>query len=65
MLQGGYQFDGITEISSLDEEEVTKCVDNLWEQGIRNFVVSGIFSALNCTHEKKVILLLDSHMTLT
>ena len=54
MLQGGYQYDGVSEISGLDHEEIRQCVDSLWGKGIKNFVVSGIFSPVNPAQEIKV-----------
>ncbi len=45
-VPGGYEFDG-REISSLDEEAVSKAAIEIAKLGIQNFAVTGVFSPLN------------------
>ncbi|KAK3086626.1 hypothetical protein FSP39_021189 [Pinctada imbricata] len=53
MVDGGYEFDG-RENSSLNFEEVRKCLDELESKSVRNIVVCGIFSSVKQEQEIQV-----------
>ena len=58
MIDGGYEFDGRT-IKDVSKLEIEECVKISLENGINNFAVSGIFSAVRNEQEvetKKLIL---------
>ena len=58
MVDGGYEFDGRS-IKVVSKLEIEECVKISLENGINNFVVSGIFSAVRNEQEvetKKLIL---------
>ena len=50
LVQGGYEFTG-NEISSIDQQEIVQNAQHLWSNGVRNFVISGIFSTMFQGHE--------------
>ena len=68
-VQGGYEFDG-TEISTIDRDEIFAVVEMIKSCGVRNIVVSGIFSPANNKQEEDVLLLVkevypDASVTLS
>ena len=54
MLDGGYHFDGQKEVTSLRRPEVEDAVRRIRDSGVRNIVVSGIFSPVNSSQEEQV-----------
>ena len=50
LVQGGYECTR-KEISSIDKQEIVQNAQQLWSNGVRNFVISGIFSPLVHYHE--------------
>ena len=52
MVDGGYEFDGRV-ITDVSESEIQKCVTISLKNGIHNFVVSGIFSAIQNQQEEE------------
>ena len=54
MLNGGYQFDGRTPITEINEAEVIQLIDLLKSSKVGHVVVSGIFSPVNNAQEKLV-----------
>ena len=50
LVQGGYECTH-KEIASVDEQEIVQNVQQLWSNGVRNFVVSSVFSPLVHYHE--------------
>ncbi|XP_077991831.1 uncharacterized protein LOC144446032 [Glandiceps talaboti] len=57
-LQGGYQFDG-RESTSVDEDQVRQCINQIKSKGVSNVVVSGIFSPVNPAQELQVAEILN------
>lgn len=55
MISGGYYFDGSKEISPLNKEEVKETIYEIKTAGIKNIVISGIFSPVNESHELQVM----------
>lgn len=50
LVQGGYECTR-REIASINWEEITQNVQQLWSNGVRHFVISGVFSPLDHHHE--------------
>ncbi|XP_045192722.2 uncharacterized protein LOC123549023 [Mercenaria mercenaria] len=62
LLNGGYQFDG-KEITPIDEKEVQDSVDILKSNGVKNIVVSGIYSPLRNEQELQVMELIHKYFS--
>lgn len=52
MVHGGHEFDG-REISSLDQSEIRKAVQQMQAEGVQAVAVSGVFSPIDPTHEER------------
>jgi N-methylhydantoinase A/oxoprolinase/acetone carboxylase beta subunit len=52
--EGGFEYDGGTEISPINEEEVRAAVRSDISNGITSFVISGVFSPVNASQEEQV-----------
>lgn len=50
ILNGGYVFDG-NPMSNVNEDEVNIAVAKSITDGVRNFVICGVFSAVNSRQE--------------
>ena len=50
LVQGGYECTR-KEIASIDQDEIIRRVEHLWSNGVRNIVISGVFSPLIHDHE--------------
>ena len=50
LVQGGYECTR-KEIASIDQDEIIKSAQQLWSNGVRNIVISGVFSPLIHNHE--------------
>ena len=50
LVQGGYECTH-KEIAGIDQQEIIQNVQQLWNNGVRNFVISGVFSPLVHHHE--------------
>lgn len=53
-ISGGYEYDGGTEIGRIKDEEVRTAVRKDLREGIRSFVISGVFSPVNSCQEAMV-----------
>ncbi|EIE25109.1 DUF917-domain-containing protein [Coccomyxa subellipsoidea C-169] len=58
----GYEYDGGTEISPIDEAEVRAAVRQDLDRGITSFVVSGVFSPVNSSQETRVKQILEDEI---
>ncbi|XP_064621242.1 uncharacterized protein LOC135484075 isoform X2 [Lineus longissimus] len=59
LVQGGYQFDG-QPIVDVDKNEIIDCAKRIEDAGLKNVVVSGIFSPVSTGQEEQVAqILLD------
>ena len=54
LVDGGFHFDGQREITCLRRSEIEQCVQRIKDNGIRNVVVSGVFSPVNKSQEEQV-----------
>ena len=54
MLNGGYHFDGQREITSPVRQEVEDAVCQIKAAGVRDIIVSSVFSPINNKHELQV-----------
>ncbi|CAL5220079.1 g2030 [Coccomyxa viridis] len=51
MLPGGYEYDGKTEITPVNEKDIQDAVHDALLQGITSFVISGVFSPIRSSQE--------------
>lgn len=54
LLDGGHEFDGVSEIDTLKREQVVETVSAIRKEGVNNVVISGVFSPVNSQHEEQV-----------
>ena len=54
MLDGGYEFNGKDVCSPLSKEELQRTVEEIKQSGVKNVVISGVFSPVNSHHEEQV-----------
>lgn len=50
-VAGGYEYDGKTEITPVNEEDIQDAVHDALSQGITSFVISGVFSPIRSSQE--------------
>ena len=55
MIGGGYEYDGCTELTPINETEVLQTIDKLKNEQATNIVISGVFSPVNPDHEAQVL----------
>lgn len=53
LVQGGHECTR-REIANINQEEIIQKVEELWSNGVRNFVICGVFSPLVHNHEVEV-----------
>lgn len=58
---GGFEFDGVTEISPLLRHEVQHAAAQIMRQGIKSIVLSGVFSPINPAHEITAASIMKEH----
>ncbi|KAL3159203.1 hypothetical protein ABBQ32_011184 [Trebouxia sp. C0010 RCD-2024] len=61
LLDGGYEFDGGTEISPLSKEQIHKATDKALKAGYTSLVVSGVFSPVNSSQEEAAADIINKH----
>ena len=54
MVDGGYELNGKDECSPLNKEELWQVVEEIKQSGVKNVVISGVFSPVNSHHEEQV-----------
>ena len=54
MVDGGYEYDGTTEIRSVNESEIRDTINKLKKECAVHVVISGVFSPVNPAQENKV-----------
>ncbi|KAL3151690.1 hypothetical protein ABBQ38_012674 [Trebouxia sp. C0009 RCD-2024] len=62
LLNGGYEFDGGTEISPLSTEQIHKVTDKALKAGYTSLVVSGVFSPVNSSQEEAAADIINKHV---
>ena len=61
LCAGGYEFDGGTEISPLNKEQIQRATDTALKAGYTSFVVSGVFSPVNSSQEEAAADIIQKH----
>ena len=61
LVDGGFHFDGQREITCLRRSEIEQCVQRIKDDGVRNVVVSGVFSPVNKSQEEQVPVVAARH----
>ena len=61
LCEGGLEFDGGTEISPLNKEQIQRATDQALKAGYTSVVVSGVFSPVNSSQEKAAAETIQKH----
>lgn len=61
LYEGGFEFDGGTEITPLDKEQIQRATDQALEAGYTSVVVSGVFSPVNSSQEEAAAEIIKKH----
>lgn len=59
--EGGFEFDGGTEISPLNKEQIQRATDKALKAGYTSLIVSGVFSPVNSSQEKAAAEIIQRH----
>lgn len=59
--EGGFEFDGGTEISPLNKEQIIGATDQALKAGYTSLVVSGVFSPVNSSQEEAAAEMIQKH----
>lgn len=57
MVSGGYNFDGQSIITAVDEDEIKQCIQEIKAKNIKNIIVTGVFAPVNTQQEQQVTVL--------
>ena len=55
LVDGGFEYDGKTEIAAVNEQQIEDTVKAIRKAGIQNIVISGVFSPVNSIQEDQVL----------
>ena len=65
LVDGGFEVTGNEVIRPMKEPELVKIIGELKDAGIKNVVLSGVFSPINAEHENRVRWITDARITLS
>ena len=54
MLDGGYEFNGVHELATVNESEIIAVTKSIVDANVKNMVISGVFSPVNNKQELQV-----------
>lgn len=64
LCEGGFEFDGGTEISPLNKEQIMEATDKVLKAGYTSLVVSGVFSPVNSSQEQAAAVIIRKHVAM-
>ena len=65
LYEGGFEFDGGTEISPFNKEQIQGATDKALKAGYTSVVVSGVFCPVNNSQEEAAAEIIQKHATMT
>lgn len=63
LCEGGFEFDGRTEISPLNKDQIIGATDKALKAGYTSLVMSGVFSPVNSSQEQAAAEIIQKHAT--
>ena len=63
-LAGGYEFDGGTDISPVNTQQLQQATDQALQENYSELVVSGVFSPVNSSQEESAARIIQQHAAL-